>query len=83
MSYFTYIAQCSDDTLYTGYTNNIKDREQTHNEGKGAKYTKARLPIKIVYSEEFQTRSQAMKREYQIKKISRQQKQNLIDKPKS
>lgn len=78
MPYFTYIALCADNTLYTGYTNNIKDREQTHNEGKGAKYTKARLPIKIVHFEEFQTRSQAMKREYAIKQFPKAEKKKLI-----
>lgn len=78
MPYFTYIARCSDQTFYTGYTNNIQDRELTHNQGKGAKYTKARLPIKIIHVEEFQTRSEAMKREYAIKQLSKQQKQALI-----
>ncbi len=77
-NYFVYIAQCSDKTLYTGYTNNIQDREKTHNTGKGARYTRARLPIKIVYTESFQNRSQAMKREHQIKKLSRSQKESLI-----
>lgn len=80
MPYFTYIALCSDQTLYTGYTNNIQDRELTHNQGKGAKYTKARLPIKIVHIEEFKTRSEAMKREYAIKQLSKQQKLKMIQK---
>lgn len=80
MPYFTYIALCADNTLYTGYTNDIQSREDTHNQGKGAKYTKARLPIKIVHVEEFQTRSQAMKREYVIKQLSKSQKQKLIKK---
>lgn len=78
-NYFVYIAQCSDNTFYTGYTNNIQDRETTHNQGKGARYTRARLPIKIVYQEKFKNRSEAMKREHQIKKLSRQQKEGLIN----
>lgn len=78
MPYFTYIALCADSTLYTGYTNDIQNREATHNKGKGAKYTKARLPIKIVHIEEFKTRSEAMKREYAIKQLNRAQKDKLI-----
>jgi putative endonuclease len=80
MPYHVYIALCSDQTLYTGYTNHIENREKTHNEGRGAKYTRARLPIKIVYTESFQTRSQAMKREYAIKQLSKTNKLNLINK---
>lgn len=82
MPYFTYIALCSDKTLYTGYTNDIQSREDTHNQGRGAKYTKARLPIEIVHVEEFQTRSQAMKREYAIKQLSKDQKLSLVNKSK-
>jgi putative endonuclease len=76
--FFTYIARCSDDTLYTGYCADMAEREKTHNERKGAKYTRARLPIKIIHSEEFQTKSDAMKREAEIKKLTKHQKEALI-----
>lgn len=76
--YFTYIAECSDGTFYTGYTNDIQKRQQAHNEGRGARYTKSRLPIKIVYQEEFKNRSEAMRREYEIKQLNKIQKVRLI-----
>lgn len=76
--YYTYLARCADDTLYCGYTDNIKSREKTHNSGKGAKYTRARLPVRIIYYEMFKTKSEAMRREYEIKKLTRIQKERLI-----
>lgn len=76
--YYTYILKCRDDSLYTGWTNNLEKRLITHNEGKGAKYTKARRPVELVYYEEFQTREEAMKREYAIKQMSRKEKEALI-----
>ncbi len=78
--HYTYIVQCSDGTYYTGWTKNLEKRLQTHNAGKGAKYTRARLPVKLVYHEEFETESEARSREYRIKRLSRKCKQNLIDK---
>ena len=63
---YTYILKCKDDSLYTGWTNDLKKRITSHNAGKGAKYTKARRPVELVYYEEFQTREEAMKREYAI-----------------
>lgn len=78
IKYFIYIARCTDETLYTGYTVNLEARESIHNKGKGAKYTRARLPIKIIYSESFDTKSEAMKREYSIKKMTRLKKELLI-----
>ena len=69
--YYTYIAKCADNSLYCGYTDNIENRERMHNLGKGAKYTRSRLPLKIVYYEEFETKSEALKREYAIKKLTR------------
>ena len=75
---YTYILKCRDDSLYTGWTNNLEKRLITHNEGKGAKYTKARRPVELVYYEEFQTREEAMKREYAIKQMSRKEKETLI-----
>ena len=75
---YTYILKCKDDSLYTGWTNDLKKRSTSHNAGKGAKYTKARRPVELVYYEEFQTREEAMKREYAIKQLSRKEKEALI-----
>lgn len=76
---YVYILRCSDNTLYTGWTNNLEKRVETHSKGKGAKYTRCRLPIKMVYFEEFRDKSDAMKREYEIKKMRRIDKLNLIN----
>ena len=75
---YTYILKCKDDSLYTGWTNDLKKRITSHNAGKGAKYTTARRPVELVYYEEFQTREEAMKREYAIKQLSRKEKEALI-----
>lgn len=75
---YTYILKCKEDSLYTGWTNDLKKRITSHNAGKGAKYTKARRPVELVYYEEFQTREEAMKREYAIKQLSRKEKEALI-----
>ena len=75
---YTYVLKCKDDSLYTGWTNDLKKRITSHNAGKGAKYTKARRPVELVYYEEFQTREEAMKREYAIKQLSRKEKEALI-----
>lgn len=75
---YTYILKCKDDSLYTGWTNDLKKRITSHNAGKGAKYTKARRPVELVYYEEFQTREEAMKREYAIKQLYRKEKEALI-----
>ena len=75
---YTYIVKCSDETLYTGWTNNLKKRLEAHNSGKGAKYTKNRRPVELVYFEEYDTKQEAMKREYAIKRRSRQKKLALI-----
>lgn len=75
---YTYILKCKDDSLYTGWTNDLKKRITSHNAGKGAKYTKARRPVELVYYEEFQRREEAMKREYAIKQLSRKEKEALI-----
>lgn len=76
--YYVYILKCCDETLYCGYTNDVEKRFETHQSGKGAKYTRGRLPLELVYSEEFETKSEAMKRECEIKKMSREMKLNLI-----
>ena len=75
---YTYILKCKDDSLYTGWTNDLKKRITSHNAGKVAKYTKARRPVELVYYEEFQTREEAMKREYAIKQLKRKEKEALI-----
>lgn len=76
--YYVYILECADGTFYTGITNDIKHRMAMHGEGKGSKYVRSRLPFKLKYQEEFQTRSEALKREIQIKNLTRVQKQQLI-----
>ena len=76
--YFAYIMRCADGTLYTGITDNLPRRLAAHNAGRGAKYTRSRLPVKMVYHESFATRSEAMKRECAIKRLSREQKLKLI-----
>ena len=76
--YFIYIVKCKDETYYTGYTTNIEKRIKAHNEGKGAKYTRGRLPVKLVYWEQYEEKAQALKREYAIKQLTRKQKQQLI-----
>ena len=80
MSYYVYILECSDKTLYTGIATDVKRRLDEHNNSdKGAKYTKIRRPLKLVYSEESENRSSASKREYEIKKLSREKKLELIN----
>ena len=76
--FYTYILECSDRTLYCGYTTNIEKRVEIHNQGKGAKYTKSRLPVRLVYFEEFETKSMALKRECAIKKLKREEKLKLF-----
>ncbi|MCU9533546.1 GIY-YIG nuclease family protein [Streptococcus sp. CSL10205-OR2] len=71
---FMYVLKCSDGTLYTGYTTDVKKRLATHNAGKGAKYTKQRLPVELIYQEEFATKSEAMSAENYFKQKTRQEK---------
>lgn len=75
---YVYIIKCSDDSLYTGWTNNLEKRIKRHQAGTGAKYTRGRLPVSLVYYEEIVDRSQAMTREAQIKKLTRTEKEQLI-----
>lgn len=75
---YTYLVMCADGTLYCGWTNDLEKRMADHNAGKGAKYTKPRLPVKLVYFETFDTKEEAMSREWHIKKLSRKEKQKLI-----
>ena len=79
MKNVTYILKCSDNSLYTGWTNDIMHRLKMHNEGKGAKYTKSHKPVKILYQCEFDTKSDAMKEEIRIKHLSRKAKLELIN----
>ena len=84
MSYFVYIVECNDSTLYTGITTDIHRRLDEHNNSdKGAKYTKLRRPVKLLYSETLENRSSASKREYAIKKLKRGQKLELISQDSS
>lgn len=76
---YTYIVRCSDNTLYTGWTTNLEKRILAHNSGKGAKYTKTRRPVTLVYHEMFASKSEAMKREYEIKQLTKTQKLELIE----
>lgn len=75
---YTYIARCSDGTLYTGWTNDLKKRIKDHNEGRGAKYTRSRRPVELVYFEEFYTKEEAMSREWAIKQMPRRKKEEMI-----
>lgn len=78
MPHYFYLAQCSDDSLYSGTCLNVREREAKHNDGTGAKYTRSRRPVQIVYHEEFETLSEARKREAEVKKWSKQQKEDLL-----
>ncbi|MDG1707730.1 MAG: GIY-YIG nuclease family protein [Emcibacteraceae bacterium] len=73
-----YILKCSDDTLYTGITNDLDKRISDHESGNGAKYTRGRAPLTLVYNETHENRSTASKREYEVKKLSRPEKEILI-----
>lgn len=75
---YTYIVECSDKTLYTGWTNDLTKRMEAHNQGKGARYTKPRLPVILKYYESFETKQEAMRREYEIKQLKREEKCKLI-----
>jgi putative endonuclease len=78
--WYVYILECSDGTLYTGITTDLDKRFKTHNNGKGAKYTKARLPVVLKASFESEDRSSASKEEYRIKQLTREEKLKLINK---
>ena len=79
MSNYTYILKCADDTLYCGWTNDLEKRLAAHNAGTAAKYTRTRRPVKLVYYEEFETKQEAMSREFHIKRMSRLEKIALIN----
>jgi predicted GIY-YIG superfamily endonuclease len=79
MAYFMYILECADRSLYVGHTSNLESRVRRHQEGRGARYTAARLPIRLLYSEECRTLGEAVGRERQIKRWSAEKKRALID----
>ena len=79
MKNVTYILKCNDNSLYTGWTNDITHRLKMVNEGKGAKYTRGRGPVELVYLEEFETKQEAMSREAKIKRLTRKEKLLLIE----
>lgn len=84
-SHFIYILKCADGTLYTGYTTDVKKRVAEHNgdtvsdRSSGARYTRSRRPVKLMYTESYATRSEAMQREYAIKQLNRTEKMKLLD----
>lgn len=75
---YTYMVKCCDSTLYTGWTTDLDRRMEAHNSGNGAKYTRSRKPVELVYYESFETKQEAMRREWEIKQLSRQEKLRLI-----
>ncbi len=76
---YTYILKCRDGSLYTGWTTDLERRLKEHNSGKGAKYTKSRRPVVLAYYETFDTKEEAMKREYAIKQLKRKDKLMLLE----
>lgn len=72
------MVECSDHTYYTGWTNDLEKRIRAHNAGRGAKYTKPRRPVRLVYFEVFATKEEAMRREWEIKQMSRREKERLL-----
>jgi len=76
--HFVYIVECADGTYYTGYTTDVARRVSEHNAGTGARYTRGRTPVTLIYTEAFATKSEAMSREYAIKQLRRRQKKRLV-----
>lgn len=74
-SHFFYVLECGDGSYYAGYTNDLDKRIRTHNEGKGAKYTRAKLPVRCIYNEQYETKRAAMQAEYRFKQLTRQSKE--------
>lgn len=74
-----YMLRCADGTLYTGWTNDLEGRLRTHNAGRGGKYTRSRLPVELAYWEAFETKEEAMSREWHLKRMSRAEKLRLIE----
>lgn len=78
MAAFVYILECADGSYYTGWTNDVEARMAVHNNGTGARYTRSRLPVRVIHVEEFSDKQEAQSREYRIKKLSRAHKEKLI-----
>ena len=79
MSHHVYIVECSDGSLYTGYTTDVERRVGEHNAGEGAKYTRGRTPVECRHTEEFESRGVALSREHEIKRLSRAEKERLCE----
>nr|WP_206043075.1 MULTISPECIES: GIY-YIG nuclease family protein [Haloferax] len=77
--HFVYVIECNDGSLYTGYTTDVERRVAEHDAGEGAKYTRGRTPVELVHVEEFDSKSAAMSREYEIKQLRRREKQRLVE----
>ena len=77
--YYVYILKCADGTYYTGWTTDPEKRIRVHNSGKGAKYTRARRPVELIYTEEYRNKTDALRREYAIKQLTRKEKEELVD----
>ena len=78
MMFYVYILRCADDSLYCGYTTDVEKRFEKHKSGKGARYTRSHLPLEVVYVEEFENKSDALKREHEIKSMTKSQKEKLL-----
>ena len=78
--HYAYMLRCKDNSIYSGYTTDLEKRLETHNSGMGAKYTRARLPVKLVYFEEFEDKKEAMKREWEFKQYTHAEKESMIRK---
>ena len=83
MQYWVYMVRCADDTLYTGITDNLERRIKAHNSGKGAKYTRGRGPVVLVYQEAYADKPEALRRELTIKRMSRREKLCLLEAPEA
>jgi len=77
--HYAYVLRCSDGTFYTGYTTDPERRVREHDAGEGAKYTRGRTPVELVHVEGFETKSAAMRREYEIKQLARREKETLVE----
>lgn len=80
--HYVYILECNDGSYYTGYTNNLEKRFEMHQTGKGAKYTRGRTPVQLLFSEVYETKTEAMQVEYRIKQLNRKQKEEYIHQDK-
>jgi putative endonuclease len=77
--HWTYVIECDDGSFYTGYTTDVERRVREHDRGEGAKYTRGRTPVELVHAERFESKSAAMSREYEIKQLSRAEKERLVE----